>query len=239
LDNRTLAFTGDALLVRSCGRTDFQQGDAKTLYYSIKEQIFTLPTECLLYPGHDYRGATVTSVGEEMRYNPRVGGHLNETDFIGYMANLGLAHPKQMDVAVPANIRCGRPQVDVSPVSPDWAPLILTFAGIWEIDPNWLDEHANEVQIIDVREQGEFLGFLGRIRGSVSIPLGSLADRAGELSKVKPIVTVCRAGGRSAQATIILRRLGFEKVANLAGGMVRWAADYHLVEGGISFDAGL
>jgi glyoxylase-like metal-dependent hydrolase (beta-lactamase superfamily II) len=73
LDDHTRAFTGDAILVRGCGRTDFQQGDAKNLYHSIKGQIFTLPDDCLLFPGHDYRGATVTSVDEEKRYNPRIG----------------------------------------------------------------------------------------------------------------------------------------------------------------------
>src|SRR5262249_8288266 len=103
--NRRMAFTGDALLVRSAGRTDFQQGDPKTLYRSITEQIFTLPDECMLYPAHDYAGRMVTTVREEKRWNPRVGGDASEGDFVGYMQNLGLPHPKQIDVAMPANMR--------------------------------------------------------------------------------------------------------------------------------------
>ena len=85
LDDRTMAFTGDALLIRGCGRTDFQQGDARTLFRSVREQIFSLPDDCLLYPGHDYRGLTVTSVGEEKLYNPRLGEAIGENDFVGYM----------------------------------------------------------------------------------------------------------------------------------------------------------
>jgi glyoxylase-like metal-dependent hydrolase (beta-lactamase superfamily II) len=110
VDDQQAALTGDALLIRGCGRTDFQQGSAEVLYRSIHEQIFNLPESCLLYPGHDYRGLTVTSVGEEKLFNPRLGGQILREDFVGYMNNLGLAHPKQMDIAVPANMRCGRPQ---------------------------------------------------------------------------------------------------------------------------------
>src|SRR5439155_589469 len=73
---------------------------------------FTLPDDCLLYPSHDYRGLTVTSVGEERRFNPRIGGEIGVGDFTGYMKNLGLAHPKLMDIAVPANLRCGQPEID-------------------------------------------------------------------------------------------------------------------------------
>ena len=82
------------------GRTDFQEGDSKVMYRSIHEQIFSLPDDCLLYPGHDYRGLTTTSVVEEKQYNPRLGGELNENDFAGYMDNLGLAHPRKLEIAV-------------------------------------------------------------------------------------------------------------------------------------------
>jgi sulfur dioxygenase len=74
LDDHTMAFTGDALLIRGCGRTDFQQGSAERLYRSVHEQLLSLPDGCLLYPGHDYRGLTCTSVAEERRWNPRFGG---------------------------------------------------------------------------------------------------------------------------------------------------------------------
>jgi glyoxylase-like metal-dependent hydrolase (beta-lactamase superfamily II) len=232
LDDRSIAFTGDAVLIRGCGRTDFQEGNPHTLYRSVREQVFPLPESCLLYPAHDYGGLTSSSVGEERMYNPRLGGQILEEDFVGYMTNLGLAHPKQMDVAVPANLRCGRITNAAAAEDADWAPLTFTFAGIWEVQPNWLEEHLREVQIIDVREPDEFNGALGHVPGACLLPLGNLAARARELSKERPVVTVCRSGARSAQATVLLRKAGFEKVANLAGGMLRWRAQRFEVEGG-------
>jgi sulfur dioxygenase len=233
LDNHSCAFTGDALLVRGAGRTDFQQGDPGTLYRSVHGQIFSLPEHCVLYPGHDYRGVTATSVAEERRFNPRLGGNLSEQDFIGFMNNLGLPHPKQMALAVPANLRCGRPEPGSAPGGePDWAPLAFTFAGIWEVDPHWVEEHRGELQVVDVREESEFHGPLGRIPDSLLIPLGELVHRVDELQRDRPVVAVCRAGGRSARATLILGAAGFERVANLAGGMLRWRALELGVEGG-------
>lgn len=233
LDDHSAAFTGDCLLIRGCGRTDFQSGSAERLYRSVYDQIFSLPGECLLYPGHDYRGSTVTSVAEEARFNPRLGGALSQADFAGYMKNLNLAHPKKMDIAVPANLKCGRPDVESGiPADPSWAPLTYTFAGIWEIEPHWVEEHAGEVQIVDVREPEEFAGSLGHLPGALLIPLGDLAKRAGELARDRPIITVCRAGGRSAQAVVMLQQAGFGQVANLAGGMLRWLADRNSVDGG-------
>jgi sulfur dioxygenase len=231
LDDHSLAFTGDALFIRGCGRTDFQGGDARTLYRSVREQIFSLPDRCLIYPGHDYRGLTVTSVGEEKLYNPRLAESIGEGDFVGYMTHLGLPHPKQMDVAVPANLKCGQP-AKTTTADPDWAPLTYTFAGIWEVQPHWLEEHLRDVQIIDVREADEFNGPLGHVPGAVLVPLGTLSAGAERLSKTKPIVTVCRSGARSAQATVLLGKAGFEKVANLSGGMLRWRAQRYAVDGG-------
>jgi glyoxylase-like metal-dependent hydrolase (beta-lactamase superfamily II)/rhodanese-related sulfurtransferase len=232
LDDMSRAFTGDCLLIRGCGRTDFQEGDSRVMYRSIHEQIFSLPDDCLLYPGHDYRGLTATSVAEEKLYNPRLGGELNESDFAGYMDNLGLAHPKKLEIAVPANLKCGKQEEGAAPADePSWAPLTFTFAGIWEVQPQWLEDHLKDIQIVDVRESSEFEGPLGRIPGAELIPLGQLTERAAELSMDKPIVAVCRAGGRSAQATLMLRRAGFENVANLAGGMLRWRAQRCPVEG--------
>ena len=232
LDDESKAFTGDALLIRGSGRTDFQQGDARTLYRSVRSQILSLPPACLLYPAHDYRGLTVTSVAEEQQFNPRLGGQAGESDFVGYMQNLGLPHPKLMDVAVPANLRVGRPAGDGSPaVEPTWAPLTFTFAGIHEIQPHALEECGRRPQLVDVRERDEFEGPLGRIPGAKSIPLGELIARAGELAKDRPVVTICRAGARSAQASVMLQKLGFADVANLAGGMLRWRAEGHPVEG--------
>src|SRR5579864_3952472 len=149
LDDRSMAFTGDCLLIRGAGRTDFQEGDTAAMYRSIHEQIFTLPDDCLLYPAHDYRGLTVTSVVEERRFNPRIGGEIGLGDFTGYMKNLRLAHPKMIDVAVPGNLRCGRPDSaeagEQAAADPIWAPLRYSFAGVWEIDPHGLEEHAGAV----------------------------------------------------------------------------------------------
>lgn len=233
LDDASMAFTGDLLLVRGSGRTDFQQGDARRLYRSVHEQVFTLPDACLLYPAHDYRGLTATSVGEERRYNPRLGGVVTEADFAGYMENLGLPHPKLMDVAVPANLRCGEPEDPAAALrDPQWAHLNYAFGGVWEISPHALAEAGRDVQIVDVRERDEFEGPLGHIRNARLIPLAQLAKRCDELDRARPVVTVCRSGARSAQAFMQLQKAGFEQVANLAGGMMRWRAEGHAVEAG-------
>jgi sulfur dioxygenase len=234
LDDHTMAFTGDCLLIRGSGRTDFQEGDAAAMYRSVREQIFALPPDCLLYPAHDYRGLTVTSVAEERRYNPRLGGDIGIGDFSGYMKNLRLAHPKMIDVAVPANLCCGRPEGDNGGpgVDPDWGHLRYSFAGVWEIDPHGLEELQVPVQILDVREEDEFTGPLGHIEGAVLIPLGQLAERVDELVRDRPVIAVCRAGSRSAQAVAILQLAGFGDIANLNGGMLRWRAEGYPVEGG-------
>ena len=232
LDDQTMAFTGDTLLIRGCGRTDFQQGDPALLYASVHDQIFALPPHCLLYPGHDYRGLTVTSVAEETRFNPRLGGDASVSDFAGYMGQLGLAHPKLIDVAVPANLRCGRPpDSDVSSAEPGWAPLNFTFGGLWEIEPESLLERLPEVQVVDVREASEFDDVLGHIAQATLLPLATLAQRCAELDSSRPVVTVCRSGARSAQACVLLGRAGFAQVANLKGGMLRWRAQGLPVQG--------
>jgi len=234
LDDVSCAFTGDALLIRGAGRTDFQHGDPAKLYRSVHSRIFTLPSTCLLYPAHDYRGLTVTSVAEERQFNPRLGGALSENDFVGYMNNLGLAHPKQMDIAVPANLKCGRPDRTRQPDSEtDWAPLNLTFAGILEIQPEWVEDHLAEVHVLGVREPEEFDGPLGHIPEATLIPLGKLSKQLDEVSKARPIVTICRAGGRSARASLMLQQAGFKHVANLAGGMLRWRAQNLTVVGAV------
>lgn len=235
LDGQSMAFTGDCLLIRGTGRTDFQHGNARTLFRSIHSQILSLPDATFLWPAHDYQGRTVTTVGEERRFNPRFGGNLSEDDFVGYMGNLNLPHPKQIDEAVPANLHCGRRDGSAPAASaPQWAPLRYTFAGVWEVDPSWLEEHLDEVYIIDVREIDEFDGILSHIEGAKLIPLGQLAAQAGQLPRDKPLVTVCRAGGRSAQATVLLQRAGVDRVANLAGGMINWRANGLPVAAGTS-----
>jgi rhodanese-related sulfurtransferase len=131
-------------------------------------------------------------------------------------------------------LKCGKPEEEQPMKDPDWAPLTLTFAGVWELQPAWLEENLGAVQVLDVREPDEFTGPLGRIYGAKLIPLGELSGRVSELSKDKPIVAVCRAGGRSAQAINILQQAGFDRVANLSGGMLRWRAEGGSVEGGRS-----
>jgi sulfur dioxygenase len=222
LDDESMAFTGDSLLIRGCGRTDFQQGSPQQLFASVHAQILSLPPECLLYPAHDYRGITVTSVAEERRYNPRLGGDVDVGDFTGHMNNLNLPHPKLMAVAVPANLRCGKPEGDAPTDTPSWAPLTLRFSGVWEIEPMALLEHLKDVQVVDVREAPEFIDRLGHLQGARLVPLSQLNDRMGEFDKERPIVAVCRSGVRSAQASVLLTKAGFGQVANLAGGMLRW-----------------
>lgn len=100
-------FTGDALLIDGCGRTDFQNGDAATLYRSVHGKLFALPAETLVYPAHDYNQRFVSSVGQERARNPRLGGGKSVDEFVGIMGGLNLPRPKKMDVAVPANRACG------------------------------------------------------------------------------------------------------------------------------------
>ncbi|MDY6806818.1 MAG: MBL fold metallo-hydrolase [Cyanobacteriota bacterium] len=107
LVNGERILTGDALFIRGCGRTDFQNGDAATLYDSITQKLFALPEETLVYPGHDYRGHLVSTIGEEKKYNPRFVGN-TKTSFIKLMNNLNLPSPKKMMEAVPANQNCGK-----------------------------------------------------------------------------------------------------------------------------------
>ncbi|GAA6220445.1 persulfide dioxygenase ETHE1, mitochondrial [Lates japonicus] len=109
LGDQSMAFTGDALLIRGCGRTDFQQGCAKRLYESIHQKIFTLPDQCLIYPAHDYLGQTVSTVGEERKFNPRLTKSLEE--FVKIMNNLNLPKPSKIDISVPANLVCGLHEV--------------------------------------------------------------------------------------------------------------------------------
>jgi len=228
LADQSMAFTGDALLIRGAGRTDFQQGSARTLFRSVRNQILSLPDECLLYPAHDYQGRTVTTVAEERAHNPRLGDGVREDDFVGYMENLGLPHPKKMAAAVPANLVCGRPaDLDSAPKTPQWGPVIRTFAGVWQIEPEWvaheLSEDAERVHVVDVREAPEIEASpLGTIEGSSNIPLSVLRDRLDELPRDKPVVFCCPAGARSAIAATIFEKAGGEKVANLRGGLLEW-----------------
>ncbi len=228
LDDQSMAFTGDALLVRGCGRCDFQQGDAHTLFRSITEQLFSLPETCLLYPGHDYTGRTVTSVAEEKAFNARLGGSATERDFVGHMENMKLPHPHKIAEALPGNMRSGKPREEAAVST--WAPLSRSFAGLPELTPAWVAEHSNELTLVDVRSAEEFNGPDGRIAGSVLIPLPELDSRTNEIPTEKPVVLLCHSGSRSALATQQLIKAGMSKAANLRGGISKWQAEGYPIE---------
>jgi sulfur dioxygenase len=99
-------------VIQGCGRTDFQGGSAETLYESVHQQLFSLPDSTIVYPAHDYKSRTESSVKNEKENNPRLGATKTKDEFIEIMANLNLSYPKKIDVAVPANMRCGVPDVE-------------------------------------------------------------------------------------------------------------------------------
>jgi glyoxylase-like metal-dependent hydrolase (beta-lactamase superfamily II)/rhodanese-related sulfurtransferase len=228
-DEEGIAFTGDALLIRGCGRTDFQQGDARTLYESVRRKILDLPDATRLYPGHDYKGRTVTTVAEEKRFNPRLGGAKSVEQFVELMSRLGLAYPRRMDEAVPANMASGvtePEEVHASTLESDrWAPVQRTASGVPVVSAQWLAAHRAAVRIVDVREHIEFCGPLGHIEGAELTPLVALSERAREWDRSEPVVTVCAYGTRSGKAALLLLDRGFESVASLHGGMVRWTEE--------------
>jgi sulfur dioxygenase len=225
LGDRSMAFTGDALLIRGSGRTDFQQGDAEALYHSVHEKIFSLPDSTLLYPGHDYKGRTVTSVGEEKQHNPRLGGGKTAPQFIELMSKLQLAYPKKIDVALPANLQLGLRHLPVSAEADDkprWAPIVRSAAGIPEVLPEWVLGNRDAVRLVDVREADELVGELGHIAGALHAPLATIESAAASWPREAPVVVVCRAGGRSGKAALQLEALGFSCVGSLRGGMLEW-----------------
>lgn len=222
LADKSMVFTGDALLIRGCGRSDFQQGDPARLYHSITEQLFTLPDDCAVFPAHDYNGRTRSSILEEKRHNPRVGGGANEQDFVEYMKAMRLPHPKKIDEALPNNLRSGMPENGKLPPEPDWAELSVTFAGIPEVEPEWVLTHQKNLTVLDVREHAEMGEKVPGLERVTVIPLSELHDRVGEVPTDKPVVTICRSGKRSSMATTILKGAGHDKVANIHGGVMYW-----------------
>ena len=165
----------------------------------------------------------MSSVAEERTCNPRIGGAADERDFVEFMANLNLPHPKRIDVVLPANMRSGQPTDGKMPRPADWGPVRQTYAGLLEIDPEWVAEHLPQVRVLDVRQPEEMHESLGRIAHAQLIPLNELKARLSEIPPDKPVVAVCHAGMRSGQATVILRGAGLERAANLRGGMLLWS----------------
>ena len=234
---RPMVFTGDTLLIRGCGRTDFQSGDARTLYRSVRDKLFSLADETEVYPGHDYKGRTSSSIREERLYNPRLGGEKTEQQFVGIMHQLKLAYPRKIDVALPANQRCGLVEGD-DPAAHGhgqeafvW-PLYRTATGAPDIPAVWLADHPDAVRLVDIRTVDEWQGADGRLHGAAHIPMDGLLDAVKGWDTTAPVVLYCRSGGRSDRMAVEMERRGFEKVASLAGGVLKWAALGLPLEGG-------
>ena len=206
-DEKTMVFTGDALFIRGTGRTDFQQGDAGTLYDSIHSQIFSLPDNAVIYPGHDYKGHQTSTVGEEKAHNPRVKVGTSRDAFIEIMDNLKLGHPKRIHEALPANMSCG--VIDRDAEAED---------DFQELDVSALEAFPNAL-IVDVRSEDEYHGELGHLPNARLAPLPELRSLAEKWERHRPVLVVCRSGKRSQLGCTILSELGFSHVANLRGGM--------------------
>lgn len=222
LDDMSMVFTGDSLLIRGCGRTDFQQGSASKLYHSIHDRLFALPDECIVYPAHDYAGRTASTIGEERRLNPRIGGQANETDFVEFLENMQLPHPRKLEMAVPANLEGGKPKDDEIPVPPTWAPVVTTYSGVREISPQWVAGHRDQIHILDVRTRIETDEESTRIDGAQLIPVNELRDRLEEIPQDLPVMAICRSGKRSVLAYSVLKEAGWQEVASISGGLLRW-----------------
>jgi len=213
LDDRV--FTGDTLLIRGTGRTDFQNGDPRAQYDSIFNKLLKLPDATLVYPAHDYKGDMVSTIGEEKLYNPRL--RVKSMDeYAALMNNLNLPNPKMMDVAVPANMRVGLHQDDIA--RRGWA---LSAAEAMALCG------CADVAIIDLRESAERAKH-GVIPGSLHAPYASLQEEiaAGglihELAKNKRLVFYCAFGERSAMAVQAAQDAGLTTACHIAGGIDAW-----------------
>jgi sulfur dioxygenase len=212
-------FTGDTLLIRGTGRTDFQNGDARAQYESIFGRLLRLPDETLVYPAHDYKGDTVSTIGEERRWNPRL--QVKSADeYIQLMHNLKLANPKMMDVAVPANMRVGLHQEEIA--RRGWAKTaeeVLAMVG----EP--------QVVLIDLRERAERERH-GVIPGSLHVPYPILPENTGPGGMLYALATAtgkqllfyCAFGERSAMAVQSAQDVGLSTACHLQGGLAAWKA---------------
>jgi sulfur dioxygenase len=212
-------FTGDTLLIRGTGRTDFQNGDARQQYDSIFGRLLKLPESTLVYPAHDYKGDTVSTIGEEKTYNPRL--QVKSVDeYVELMNNLKLANPKMMDVAVPANMKVGLHQEEVA--RRGWA--VTAEQGLALVG-------KPDIALIDLREKNERERH-GVIPGSLHVPYPSLLENisAGgmlnELAKStgKRLVFYCAFGERSAMAVQAAQDANLASACHLQGGIAAWKA---------------
>ncbi len=220
--------TGDTMLIRGTGRSDFDGGDPGAQYDSITGKFFTLPDETRVYPAHDYRGNTSSTIGDEKRLNPRIAGRARDA-YIEIMNNLGLPLPEKIQEVLLPN----QTSIDAEGIK---FPTLNEMNHVRQrTAPEVVEMLSREPRplIVDVREPEEFVGEFGHIPGAVSIPLGQLSARSTEIQthKDQPIVVVCRAGGRSTTGAAILIGLGFEHAVNLRGGMIDWTDRKLTVEG--------
>jgi len=210
-------FTGDTLLIRGTGRTDFQNGDPRAQYDSIFNKLLKLPETTLVYPAHDYKGDTVSTIGEEKLFNPRLKVKSMD-EYAELMNNLKLPNPKMMDVAVPANMRVGLHQEEVA--GKGWA---LTAAEAIAV------RSRPDVAIVDLREKSEREKH-GIIPGSLHAPYPSLQEEIGlggmlhELATAagKRIVFLCAFGERSAMAVRAAQDAGLKNSRHISGGIDAW-----------------
>ena len=211
-------FTGDTLLIRGTGRTDFQNGSSFDAYQSLFEKVLKLPEDTMVYPGHDYKGDTVSTIGEEKAYNPRL--QVSSADeYAELMASLSLADPKMMDVAVPANLSIGKSLV----AEPD------ILEGTIDVKEALSHLHDNSVLFVDLREtlERQRMGF---IPGSLHTPYLNLEQAIGDggllngmLKELgKSVVLYCAYGERSALALKMVKEKGFLDARHLGGGMDKW-----------------
>ncbi len=213
-------FTGDALLIRGCGRTDFQQGNAAQLYDSITQKLFTLPDDTRVFPGHDYQGRTVSTIGDEKQWNPRIGGGKTQAQFVDIMSNLNLATPKRINEAVPANMECA---VKYHP-----GEFLHEEFSMSDLHKVWL-ARREQALIVDVRSAEEFAQ--SHVPGAVNIPLGREAEAAEMLDSKTEVYLYCRTGRRAQTALTNLALHGISHVRCVADtGMPDWLAAGYPVE---------
>jgi sulfur dioxygenase len=210
-------FTGDTLLIRGTGRTDFQNGDPRAQFESLFGRLLKLPEATLVYPAHDYKGDTVSTIGEEKAFNPRLQVKSVE-EYVDLMNNLKLANPRMMDVAVPANIRVGLHQEEIA--RRGWAvsaQQALVFTG------------KSDVVLIDLREPFERERH-GIIPGALHVPYTTLQESiaAGGMlhglakSTNKRLLFYCAFGERSAMAVQAAQDAGLTAVCHIEGGLDAW-----------------
>jgi len=210
-------YTGDTLLIRGTGRTDFQNGDPRAQYDSIFNKLLKLPDETLVFPAHDYKGDTVSTIGEEKRFNPRLAVKSMD-DYVDLMNNLKLPNPKMMDVAVPANMHVGLHQEEVA--RKGWAVTATQALA--------LCGHP-EVALVDLREKSERSKH-GVIPGSLHAPYPDLQENisaGGMLHELaaatrKRIVFYCAFGERSAMAVEAAQGAGLSTACHIEGGFDAW-----------------